>query len=165
MRWPTVLLLAYFAIGVQLGLGEYLRVGNARPDLVLLAVIFIAIHAPRESALLACFAIGLMQDLVTISPIGLYALSYALVGMMVVSTQELVYRAHPITHVTLGFVGTLLWSAVVLIHGWIRGPRLAVTDLLATALYTAIAAPIVLGALHLCRRAFAFSPRKRMRTI
>jgi rod shape-determining protein MreD len=165
MRWPTVILLGYLAIGVQLGSGEYLRVGDARPDLVLLVVIFIAINAPRESALLACFAFGLVQDFVTISPIGLYALSYSLVGMFVVSTQELVYRAHPVTHVTLGFVGTLLWAAVVLVHGWIRGPRVAVTDLLATALYTAVAAPIVLGALNLCRRPFAFSPRKRVRTI
>jgi hypothetical protein len=58
-----------------------------------------------------------------------------------------------------------LWSAVVLVHGWISGPRVAVTDLLATALYTAIAAPIVLGGLNLMRRAFAFSPRKRLRAM
>jgi rod shape-determining protein MreD len=163
MRWPACLILAYVAIGSQIGAGEFLRVGNSRPDLVLLACIFIAIHAPRQAALLGCFVIGLAQDLVTLGPLGLYALSYSLVGMFVVSTQEIVYRAHPVTHVTIGFVGTLLWGAVVLVHGWIRGPRVSVIDVLGVALYTAIAAPIVLGLLNLMRRAFAFSPRRRQR--
>ena len=163
MRWPACFILAYLAIGVQIGAAEHLRIGNARPDLVLLAAIFIALHAPRQVGLIGCFLIGLMQDLVTVAPLGMYALSYSLVGMFVVSTQELVYRAHPITHFTLAFTASLLWAVVALIHGWIRGPGVPVADLLATALYTAIVAPIVLGLLNLTRRAFAFAPRRRAR--
>jgi rod shape-determining protein MreD len=163
MRWPAYFILAYVAIGLQIGLGEYLRVGGALPNLILLAVIFIAVNAPRDAALLGCFGIGAIQDLVGLHPLGLYALAYALVAMFVVSTQELVYRAHPITHFTLAFVGGILVAAVVCIHGWLQGPREAVGSLLATALYTAILAPFLLGGLHLTRKAFAFSTRRRVR--
>jgi len=146
---------------VQIGMGEFLRVGGAKPDLVLLAVIFIAVNAPRDAALLGAFGIGLTQDLVTLSPLGVYALAYSLVGMFTVSTQELVYRAHPLTHFSLGLVGGLLSAAVIVIHGWIKGPTVPLMDMFSSALYTAVLAPFVLGLLHLTRKAFAFSSRRR----
>src|SRR6185437_17015313 len=117
MRWPACLFLAYLFVGIQIGGAEYLRIGAARPDLVLLAVIFIAIHAPRDAALLGAFTIGIIQDLVSLNPLGVFALAYAMVGMFVVSTQELVYKAHPVTHFTLGLAGGLLCGMVVAIHG------------------------------------------------
>jgi rod shape-determining protein MreD len=163
MRWAAYFILAYFAVGLQIGAGEYLRVGGARPDLVLLAVIFIAINAPRDAALLGAFGIGLIQDLVSLSPLGVYALAYSLVAMFTISTQELVYRAHPLTHFSLALIGGLLSSAVIVVHGWIRGPGVSITDLFASVLYTALLAPIVLGLLHLTRKAFAFSRRRRLR--
>ena len=164
MRLPAYFILAYVAIGLQLGAGEYLRIGSARPDLVLLAVIFIAIHAPREAALLGCFGIGAMQDLVTLSSLGVYALSYSLAGMFTISTQELVYKANPITHFALGLAGALLSGAVILVHGWIKGPSAPISQVLANALYTAAVAPIVLGLLNLSRKAFSFrQPRRRLR--
>jgi rod shape-determining protein MreD len=163
MRWAAYLILAYVAVGLQIGTGEFLRVGGAKPDLVLLAVVFIAINAPRDVGLLGAFGIGLVMDLVTLSPLGLYALAYSLVGMFTVSTQELVYKAHPLTHFSLGFVGGLLTGAVVLIHGWIKGPVPSISELAGSALYTALLAPLVLGGLNLVRKAFGFQ-RRRART-
>lgn len=164
MRLSAYLILAYVAVAVQIGAADFMRIGHAKPDLVLLAVIFISIHAPREPALLGCFGLGLIQDLVSLSPLGLYALAYSLVGMFVVSTQELVYKAHPLTHISLGFVGGLLLMAVVVIHGWMRGPHVSITDQFGGVLYTAALAPFVLGLLNLSRKAFAFSRYHRART-
>ena len=161
MRLPAYLILAYLAVGLQMGLTEYLRIGAARPDLVLLAVIFICIHAPRDAALLGAFGLGLIQDLVSLNPLGLSALVYSMVGMFTISTQELVYKAHPATHFTLGLVGGLLSASAFAIHGWVRGPRASVTELLAAALYTAVLAPLVLGLLNLTRGAFSFRRRAR----
>jgi rod shape-determining protein MreD len=163
MRWPAFFILVYLAVGLQIGMGDFVRIGGAgaRPDLVLLAVIFIAIHAPRDAALLGAFTIGLVKDMTTLSPLGLYAIAYSLVGMFIVSTQEYVYRAHPVTHVTLGFVGSLLAGAVVLIHGWIKGPPASLGEVFGSALYTALLAPLILGALNLAKGAFSFRRRKR----
>lgn len=164
MRWPAYAILVYIVIGLQLGIGEFLRVGGAKPDLVLLAVIFITVNARRDAALLGAFGIGAIHDMVTLGPLGVYALAYSLVGMFVVSTQELVYRAHPVTHFSLGLAGGLLVSAVVLVHGWIKGPSASIAELLASSFYTALLAPIVLGLLQLTRKAFAFSSRRRARS-
>src|SRR5688572_31370133 len=98
MRWASYFILAYLALGIQIGAGEFLRVGGAKPDLVLLAVIYIAINAPREAALGGAFGMGLMVDLVGLGPLGLYAFAYGLVAMFVVSMQEVVYREHPMAH-------------------------------------------------------------------
>src|SRR5687767_10722339 len=139
MRWAAYFILVYLAVGLQVGMGDFVRVGasGARPDLVLLVVIFIAIHAPRDAALLGAFGIGLIKDVTTLSPLGLYAIAYSLVGMFTVSTQELVYRAHPVTHVVLGFAGSFLAGGVVLIHGWIKSPPAPMGELFGSALYTA----------------------------
>ena len=41
MRWLTYFILAYVIVGLQIGLGDYVRYQGAAPNLVLLAVIFI----------------------------------------------------------------------------------------------------------------------------
>jgi rod shape-determining protein MreD len=166
MRWPAYVILAYVAIGLQIGVQEYARIGSgARPDLILLAVLFIAINAPRDAALLGAFGIGLITDLVTLGPLGLYALAYSLAGVFTVSSQELVAKAHPVTHFALALAGGLIAGAMVLIHGWVRGPAVPISAVLGSALYTALLAPIVLGLLHLLRGAFAFqSSRRRLRS-
>ena len=95
------------------------------------------------------------------SPLGLYAIAYSLVGMFTVSTQEYVYRAHPLTHASLGFVGSFVAGAVVLIHGWIKGPPASLAEVFASAVYTAIVAPVVLGGLNLAKGAFSFRRRRQ----
>ena len=163
MRWPVFFILVYLAIGLQIGTGDFARVGAAgsRPDLVLLAVLFIAIHAPRDAALLGAFAIGLVKDVTTITPLGLYAIAYSVVAMFTVAAHEYVYRAHPVTHVLLGFVGSLLAGVVVMIHGWIKGPPASFAEVFGSSLYTALLAPLVLGVLNLAKGAFSFKRRQR----
>src|SRR5690349_6692345 len=113
MRWLPYFILAYVTLGLQIGLGEYLSWHGARPNLVLVAVLFVALHAPRDAALLGCFSLGLLQDLLSQHPPGLYALSYGLVAMLAVGLQHVVDRDHPLTHAGLALAGGLI-TAVVL---------------------------------------------------
>ena len=164
MRIVPYLILAYLSIGVQIGAAEDLRFRGAKPDLVLLAVIFIAVNAPREAALLGCFVIGMMTDLVSGTALGLFATAYALVAMFTVSTQEIVYREHPLTHVSLAFMGAIQVSFVQMIHGWVHGAWIPLGELFVSAVYTAALGPILLGILQRMKRVFAFQPpRRRMR--
>jgi rod shape-determining protein MreD len=175
MRWPTCFILAYVAVALQIALAPYLKYHGAAPNLVLLAVVYIAINAPRDAALLGCFCLGLMQDLVTQQPPGLYAFAYGLVALFVVATQQVVYKGHPLTHFTLALVGGLMTAAVLLAHSMVRpaSPRIKVGDLilpahrlsptllLEGALYTALLAPVALGLLGRVKGLFAFQSVRR----
>src|SRR3954468_13126707 len=106
MRWLVYFILAYVALGVQAGLvGPHLRVGGAPANVVLIAAIFVAVNAPREAALLGCFVLGWMQCFLSAETLGIYAMAFSLVGMFVISTQEFVYREHPLTHFSMTLAG------------------------------------------------------------
>lgn len=162
MRWFSYFILAYLALGIQIGAGEFLRIGEVKPDLVLLAVIYIASNAPRGAALGGAFGMGLMVDLVGLGPLGLYAFAYGVVATVVVSMQEVMYREHPMAHFFVALIASLLVSTVGLVHGWIHSPLLPLGEQFKTALYTALLAPIVLGILQRMKKGFAFKPRRRL---
>jgi hypothetical protein len=105
MRWLAYVILAYVAVALQIGLGPFLRYKGAQPNLVLLAAVFIALNAPRDAALLGCFCLGLLQDLLTQQPPGLFALSYGLTAMVAVSVHQVIYREHPLTHFSVALFG------------------------------------------------------------
>jgi rod shape-determining protein MreD len=175
MRLFSYFILAYLAVAVQIGVSPFVGYHRAAPNLVLLAVIFIAVNAPRDAALLGCFGIGLLQDMVTQQQPGLCALSYGIVALFVTGMQQVVYKAHPLTHFSLALVGGLITSAVMLAHGWVRPASPRVQDVstilpairisptveLTRALYTAVLAPFVLALLQRARGLFGFQHSKR----
>jgi rod shape-determining protein MreD len=164
MRWLPFFILAYLALGVQSGLGAYAQVGEARPNLVLLAAVFVAVNAPRDAALLGCVLMGLMLDLLTNSPLGLWGLALGVVGWVVVNSRDIVYRDHFLTHFWLGLSSALVSGAVIWLHSWVyprlhpqmHMPRPTLAALAAGALYTALLAPVVLGLLQRMQTIFAF---------
>jgi rod shape-determining protein MreD len=175
MRWLPFFILAYVALGVQSGLSGYDQVDrlyHARPNLVLLSALFVAVHAQRDAALLAAFILGLMQDLLTDSPLGLNAFAYGAIAAIIVNVQEMVYRDHVLTHVSLGLVGGLIYAAIVYLHGLIyhwahtgrssSWSRPSLLPLLAGAVYTAALAPVVLYVLQRFRRVFGFRAVRMM---
>jgi rod shape-determining protein MreD len=161
MFWPSYFILAYVTLGLQIGLKSHLMLGSAWPNLVLLAAIFIAMNAPRDAALLGAFGLGALQDLVTQQTFGLYSFSYGLTAMLVVSSQQVVYRGHPLTHFFLALFGGTVCAVVILVHGLFRQPRDPASALFGSAVYTAFAAIVVLGILNRFKRVFAFQPGKR----
>jgi rod shape-determining protein MreD len=161
MRWFPVLVLAYIAIGIQAGISGQVRVHGFGPNLGLLVIVFVTLGAPREPALLACVLIGAMQDLATQQAPGLYAISYGLIGWLIVGMQSVVYREHPLTHATLVLLGGLISAMVIWIHGRFDGPRVSIVLLLGTAIYTAILAAPVLVMLQRSRRLFGMHGQRR----
>ena len=171
MRWLPYLILAYVTLGVQIGLGTYVSWHGASPNLVLIVALFLALNAPRGAALLGCFSLGLLQDLLSTTPPGLYALSYGLVALVVVSASHVIGREHSLTHLGLGLFGGLVTAAVLSLHLILRPPGGRVTDASGAALpairgpmlplfiaagYTALLAPAMLWILQRLKRPFAF---------
>ena len=168
MRFFPFFILAYVALGIQVGLTGYGTIYQARPNLVLLVAIFIAVNAHRDAALLGCFLLGFAQDLLTSqSPLGLNALSYSLIGILVINTQEIVYSDHFLTHISLGLLSGLVYAFLIYAHGWIyysllhasaKMARPFVGPLVVSAFYTAGLAPFVLALLRKMKRIFGFRP-------
>ena len=166
MRWITYLILGYLVLGIQVGFSGFVNVGGAAPNLVLLAAIFVALNAPKESALMGCLALGILQDLLTQQTLGIHAFSYGLVAMFVISTQAIVYREHPLTHMSLALAGMTIVSMVMLIQGWIwfdRPSRLSPLTLMYATLYTTMVSPLMLGVLGRIKFLFGFQPIRRAR--
>jgi rod shape-determining protein MreD len=165
VRGISYLILAYIALGAQIGLSAFIRVGGSPPNLVLLAALFVALNAPKEPALLGCFGLGLMQDLLTQQTLGVYAFSYGIVAMFVISTQQLVYREHPLTHLSIAFSASVICSIIIVLHGLLAyrnepAMRIGVMKLLYSTIYTTLLAPIVLMILQKLKRVFGFQTRR-----
>lgn len=167
MRWLSYFILGYLVLGLQIALKGYVAVQGAEPNFVLLMVVFIALNGVRDQALLGAFLLGLMQDLLTLQPMGTWAFSYGLVAMSVLSTQEIVYPDHPLTHFSLALSGGILCGVVLTLqhwaypalHGGIRPGGGGVLPYFASALYTAVLAPFLLAVLQRMKGAFGFRRR------
>jgi len=162
MRWLSYFILAYLALGAQVAVRPFVSVGEAVPNFLLMIVVFLAMNAPREPALLGCFFLGLMQELLTLQALGTWATSYTLVAMLVLSLQEVVYGEHPLTHFSLVLVGGILCGVVLVLHGVLypllhKLPRQSLgLRPFGDALYSALLAPIILGVLQRMKGVFSF---------
>jgi rod shape-determining protein MreD len=177
MRWSVLLILAYIVLGLQLGVRGYVEYRGVTPNLPLLLAVFVALSAPRDEALLGCFVIGALQDLLTLQPMGLFAFSYGLMALVIVGLAPLLYRGHPITHLAMGLLGGVVTGIVLLINGWWRpiepahkyndvlyaAVKRSPRELLVQILFTAILAPFVIGIFHRMRWMFDFQSTLRRR--
>jgi len=161
-------------MGLQLGLGPFVSYRGASPNLMLLVAVFVAVNAPRDTALIACFIVGLIQDLGTLQAFGLFALCYGIMALLVVNTQQVVYKDHPLTHFSLTLGAGLLTATIVIAQSWIHPPPLLFTGKdtgkplhisstleLTRVVYTAILAPFILGMLKYVKPIFGFSGYRR----
>lgn len=76
--WPCVF--AYLALALQSTLVPYVEIGQARPDLPLVAVVLIALSRGPAAGTVAGFLVGLAQDLTNPAFLGLNALAKCLLG-------------------------------------------------------------------------------------
>ncbi|MHC4219084.1 MAG: rod shape-determining protein MreD [Planctomycetota bacterium] len=130
MRWVVFIVFALLGLVFDTGLNEVLRIeklGNIRPGLCGVVAVFVALSAPRTTALWACLVLGLLLDLshpLTVAEnrvvylIGPYALGFALGGWLVIAGRAMVFRRRPLT---IG-VMTVLCLLAVLYSGFIAIP-------------------------------------------
>ena len=167
MRGLALTFLAYVALALQVGLTPFIEWHGARPNLVLLAAVFIGMNAKREPALVGCFVLGLVQDLLTTQALGVYAFSYGLAGLLVTSSAQAVYRDHPLTHVSLVLLAGLIAMFVSLLsdlfHPAAPGARVAFGTEFRRLVYTTLLSPFAFWVLGRTRRAFAFKGSYRKR--
>jgi rod shape-determining protein MreD len=152
MRWLSFFILAYVCLGLQQGLAPAMDFNGAMPDFVLAAVVFVALFAPRDTALLASFILGLLRDLSGNGTLGLYAFIYAMVGLMVVGVRSMLDRKHVAVHFAVVLLGGILAAIVLAVHGWVRprenGVRMPVLPLFFSAVDSAVVGLIMIAILQ-----------------
>lgn len=149
MRWFPFALLIGVLLVLQSVVAPRLEVFGARPDWVLVVVVFLAMHATPRDAILGSWVIGLCADLMTIERLGLLAVSYAIAAMAIASVRDYLFRRRAVTQ----FVATLLmcllvrlaWTVYVRVM-YDPGDGIIVSlgaDVVLASVYTAAWAPIV----------------------
>lgn len=176
MRWVTFLVLAAFVLTLQSVVAPRLELLGARPDWVLVVVVFFALRAARPEAMLGAWVLGACADLMTVERFGLLALSYGLAAVGVVSVREYVFRRRPLTQFVLTLLACLLLRLAWLLYCRMlydpAGSLLVdmAVDVVTASVYTAAWAPIwhaVLGRMPrtfgLPRPRYTFAGLRRMR--
>ena len=122
MNWPVLILVSYFLAIVQIGMASWLRWwGEASPNLLLVMLIFIGLHAPIEALVISAVLLGLGYDLMNQTPLGFGVIGFSLVGLAMIQLRQLVFREHPFSHATLGLVCGVILATILLILQWMRG--------------------------------------------
>lgn len=146
---------------------DRISIASVRPDLLLAIVVYFSMLRGPVYGTIAGFALGLLQDTQSHHVLGLNAFAKAVSGFVVAHAPEGLVKESPLTQMGVLFLAALLHNLVFLIlYTWAQismMPALMARIGLPGALYTALAAPLLLAllqrALHY-RIRFDAAPRR-----
>ncbi|MFQ5423703.1 MAG: rod shape-determining protein MreD [Phycisphaerae bacterium] len=173
MHWVAFGILLYVVTVLQTALAPHLAIHAARPNMMVIVAAYYALTARTHDALLACWIIGLVIDLTSLSyhdhgNVGLSALTLGCIAMLIVRAREFAVRDSVLTHLIFTAAATMALSTAVGSHMlWIRGDWTRFSDVLAlsfyTAIYTGVLAPYAHWILRRTRNLLGIGPTHRLR--
>ncbi len=125
MRWGIFAIFTLLALSIDAGLSDLLRIESLweiRPNFCGVLAVFVALSAPRITALWGCFVIGLLLDLSiehTIGDsrgvylVGPYALGLMAGGWLVLRGRTMVFRRRALTMGVMTLVTLLAAQAII----------------------------------------------------
>lgn len=121
MRLPLYFLAISGGTLVQSTVVPLFGVGGVVPDLPVVLVVLLALRRGPEAGCLSGFALGLAQDLVAGGPVGLQALSKAVVGFVAGDLPRWCLVSNPVVPITAAVVltfadGALRFAVLQLFH-------------------------------------------------
>ncbi len=139
MRWGIFILFLFVALVLDSSFSNVFQIGSYVPALIPCLAVFVALGAPRYTALWACLIIGLVVDLSarislgTVPTRGLYligpwTLGYFVGSHLILPLRTMVFRRNPLTMgaMTLLFllIASLVAVSVMLVRSWYPGTSL-----------------------------------------
>ena len=119
MRWIRFAILIIFIMLIQDGLLSKLRI---HPDLLLIMLVFFAVHGTISDAIITSFAIGLASDLIASTPVGAGIISFGLVGTGLAYLQQTIsLRKTPFQAIAI-FVAGVLCAILILFLSYLKTP-------------------------------------------
>ncbi|MBN2563254.1 MAG: rod shape-determining protein MreD [Phycisphaerae bacterium] len=173
MHWIAFVILLLVVTVLQESVAPFIAVHTIRPDLMVILAVHYALAARTYDALLACWFIGLVIDLTSSSfavgpNVGLYALSFGLVGLVIVRLRDLTFRESIVTQLFFTFAAKVIVSLLAgvymlyVVHAPSRFGEILLTGIYA-AVYTAVLAPYGHWALRRLRRPLGIGATHRLR--
>ncbi|MBI4716659.1 MAG: rod shape-determining protein MreD [Planctomycetes bacterium] len=149
MQGLVIVLATAVLLAAQSVVAPCVELRGARPDWLLVVVVFGALHAPPASAVGYAWVLGLVGGLLSVERTGLLALSYALAAGLVAAVREYLFRNSALAQIVL-----TLAVALVVRGGWLLYRRVVddpttalvagvATDVVPASLYTALWAPFI----------------------
>ncbi len=172
MRWINLFILTFVLVVLQVGVAGLLGIGpqNVTPDLLLLTAVIIAFIGKTESALLACWVLGLAKDLTSDGVQGSYALCFGLIAILILQIREFFYGESPFVLMAFVFAGSFLTEKLVFIIEIMKSPNLTWSNysssssmIFFSALFTAALAPFALVAMQRLRPLLGLPMRRGYR--
>ena len=108
MRLPLYVLAVSGGALVQFTVVPVVGVGGIVPDVPVVLTVLLALRYGAEAGCLTGFALGLAQDAVAGGPLGLHALSKALIGFVSGELPRWILVARPIVPIGLAVVATVV---------------------------------------------------------
>ncbi|HET7487640.1 MAG TPA: rod shape-determining protein MreD [Acidimicrobiales bacterium] len=139
----------FVALALHQSLFVSLRIGDVHPQVMLLLAVAAGLLAGPEEGALVGFGAGLLADLFVQTPLGLSALTFALVGFVVGSIQSgIIHSAWwigPVTALVASVAGIVLYGLTGAVVGQAHfvTPRLAVTAAGVGVMNALIALPVM----------------------
>ncbi len=151
MHWITFTILVLATTVLQQSVAPFFAVHTIRPDLLVIVAIHYALAAKAHDALLACWCIGLVMDLTSLSfgaapNVGLHAFSLGLIAWVVVKVRDLTFRESVMTQIFFTFFAKVALSLLTGFYAWHAArdsvsPRELAMIGIYDAVYTAVLAP------------------------
>ena len=137
-------LLSLLAI-LQSSILMYLPLLEARPDLVLLAVMSWSLVGEFEEALVWGFVGGVVLNLMTELPFGVLPIIMVLITYLLSRTVERFWGTNPITQLGGMLLGSLLFHGYVLVVLFFSGRAIILLDALTRVVFPSIFANLLLS--------------------
>ena len=154
MRWAVFFMLLMALLTLQTTFGTRLEWMGARPDWLLILVVFLAFHADHRDAVIGGWCVGFCADLMSIERLGVIALGYALIALLIVNMRDALFRYRWTTQVLVTFFACILvrtaWTAYRTTMYDIDDSLMSDLgmNILVVSLYTALWAPVLHGGLR-----------------
>ena len=142
MRWFRFAILITSAAVLQAG---FLARWDIRPDLLLILLVFFAVHSGTTEAIITSFVIGFAADLIG-SSMGPQIISFGLFGTLLAYLHRLIaIRKMPYQTAAIFTVGLFAGLLAYLLSRLISQPHIqnAYTLMFATSLYSAVVGPFL----------------------
>ncbi len=116
-------ILVFLTVLIQSTLGDSIKIYGVKPNITIVLIVIVALLRNNTEGAIVGFFCGLMQDALSGTVIGFYALMGLYLGLIIGSINKRLYRENVLIAVFLTFVSTFVYEYLVYFFStFLRGP-------------------------------------------